>query len=139
MSLLRTCFSRLFLVQTNHSISHQYSKNGTLVQNGFNVNIKPLMKNIFHEVITTTQQKKYYMKLIAFSALLGGQNIIWILSILRVLEKHKGLSKSVNFLQNFEILQTRINYREYENEFHYFQMQKWISFRAQTVDKKSWI
>ena len=32
------------------------------------------MKNIFHEVITTTQQKKYYMKLIAFSALLGGQN-----------------------------------------------------------------
>ena len=139
MSLFRTCFSRLFLVQTNHSISHQYSKNGTLVKNEFNVNIKPLMKNIFHEVITTTQQKKYYMKLIAFSALLGRQNIIWILRILRVLEKHKGLSKSVNFLQNFEILQTRINNREYENEFDYFQIQKWISFRAQPVDKKSWI
>ena len=79
------------------------------------------------------------MKLIAFSALLGGQNIIWILRILRVLEKHKGLSKSVNFLQNFEILQTRINNRKYENEFDYFQIQKWISFRAQPVDKKSWI
>ena len=72
-----------------------------------------------------------------FLAPLGEQNITWMFINLR---KYDGFSESVAFVQNWGILQTKMDQRgdHMKINFEYFQIQKWmlLILTVEKVDEK---